>query len=439
MTDKFNNQTGKEFSQEYQMNNSSLIESKESLNLNELTDEELITLFKECNYSAQEVSRRFGKFKDYARRIYKNRGIDCNKIKKDFELSKIDKYNKNPNRCQRCKEPLDWKHRNNKYCSSSCAASENNKKRSEKSLKPTKIKKEVKVEEKLKTKLTATYADRRLSNLHNNLLKDRYAPLNIKEVSPGCCHVCGEYHCKKKFCKKHNFQQLIGLVKHFGFNAKIIGTSEVFKEFNRVRKIIYDLYWIEGKSLLELGKMFGFSDGRMPSYLFKILEIPLRTLSQATSNSIKLGKLKIVSDKNCGIIKNIKQSWHETWNGEKVYLRSSYELDYAKELDFNRVKYCVEYLKVEYYDSILNKMRIAIPDFYLPDTNEIVEIKSDFTLNIQEMIDKFNKYKELGYFPKLILEHEEVDLFNIENLIDASRLNLIKRHNIKQFKNKPGI
>ena len=93
MTDKFNDQTGKEFSQEYQINNSNLINSKENLSLNELTDDELIALFKECNYSTREVSRRVNKFKDYARRIYKNRGIDYNKIKKDHELLKIDEYN----------------------------------------------------------------------------------------------------------------------------------------------------------------------------------------------------------------------------------------------------------------------------------------------------------------------------------------------------------
>jgi len=40
----------------------------------------------------------------------------------------------------------------------------------------------------------------------------------------------------------------------------------------------------------------------------------------------------------------------------------------------------------------------------------IIEIKSIFTLDIQNMKDKVKAYKDLGYNFKLILEHQEVDL-----------------------------
>ena len=96
----------------------------------------------------------------------------------------------------------------------------------------------------------------------------------------------------------------------------------------------------------------------------------------------------------------------------------------------------VEELKIEYFDSQQSKKRVAIPDFYLPDTNEIVEIKSDFTLDIQEMLDKFDAYKKLGYIPKLILEGKEVDLYNIETQINKNRLERIKTKNIKKFETK---
>lgn len=55
-------------------------------------------------------------------------------------------------------------------------------------------------------------------------------------------------------------------------------------------------------------------------------------------------------------------------------------------------------------------MRYAIPDFYLIEQNTIVEIKSTFTLNIQEMKDKQQAYVKLGYQFKLILNNKEVDL-----------------------------
>jgi len=43
----------------------------------------------------------------------------------------------------------------------------------------------------------------------------------------------------------------------------------------------------------------------------------------------------------------------------------------------------------------------------------IVEIKSEYTLDIQEMKDKVKAYKELGYNFKLILNNEEVDLYSL--------------------------
>lgn len=48
---------------------------------------------------------------------------------------------------------------------------------------------------------------------------------------------------------------------------------------------------------------------------------------------------------------------------------------------------------------------------YLPNTNTIVEIKSEYTYDKQNMIDKSNAYKANGYKFKLILEHVEYDCF----------------------------
>ena len=175
----------------------------------------------------------------------------------------------------------------------------------------------------------------------------------------------------------------------------------------------------------------------MITEVFNNLDIPKRTLSEATLNTIKLGKPSgFMSSRNCitGLSKNIAQSWHTTWFGEEVFLRSSYELDYAKLLDDLKVYYVVESLRIEYYNTFSNSNKIAIPDFYLPNTNEIIEIKSDFTLDIQEMLDKFNAYKNLNYIPRLILEHEEIDLYNIENQISPNRLKRINNENIKIFK-----
>lgn len=85
-------------------------------------------------------------------------------------------------------------------------------------------------------------------------------------------------------------------------------------------------------------------------------------------------------------------------------------MDYAKELDEQKIRYDVECFHIKYFDTIRNEYRCSIPDFYLIDSNTIVEIKSEFTLDIQNMKDKFKSYNNLGYNTKLILEHKEVDI-----------------------------
>jgi DNA-dependent RNA polymerase auxiliary subunit epsilon len=105
-----------------------------------------------------------------------------------------------------------------------------------------------------------------------------------------------------------------------------------------------------------------------------------------------------------------KSGWHITWNNKKVFLRSSYELEYATFLDENKIDYDVEKLRIQYVDSRDGSKRTAIPDFYLVDSNTIVEVKSCYTLNLQNMKDKFLEYERLGYKVKLLLDKKEVDI-----------------------------
>lgn len=106
-----------------------------------------------------------------------------------------------------------------------------------------------------------------------------------------------------------------------------------------------------------------------------------------------------------------KSCFHTSWEGSKYYLRSSYELEYAQQLDDLKIPYKVECFRIRYFDSKLNRVRVAIPDFYLPCENTIVEIKSKWTFDKQNMEDKFKAYRECGYFAKLILDKKEVNLY----------------------------
>lgn len=64
--------------------------------------------------------------KSEAGRLGALKTIELNKQRK---LLRIEEYNKQPNICTNCGKPLSYEQRNNKFCSNSCSASYNNRKR----------------------------------------------------------------------------------------------------------------------------------------------------------------------------------------------------------------------------------------------------------------------------------------------------------------------
>jgi len=172
--------------------------------------------------------------------------------------------------------------------------------------------------------------------------------------------------------------------------------------------MLYDMYWNQHMSSTEICNLFGYKSVHvLVDSLFKKLKIPSKTLSQSNSENIKMGRFTPKQSTK------YKTEYHITWENKKVFLRSSYEIDYANYLDENKISYEVENLRISYYDSQKDKKRIAVPDFYLPNTNTIIEIKSNWTLNLLNMLDKVKAYKENGYEFKLILEHKEIDIYSL--------------------------
>lgn len=222
------------------------------------------------------------------------------------------------------------------------------------------------------------------------------------------CQLCGQLHCNNEFCKNHNIQQIKTLHKYFTFDISCLGNIKKVKaEFNRVKQLLYDLYWDKQYTSTEIEKLFNYpSPSNLTNKVFKYLNILARDLSE--SNSLNIKKGTVLCSPICN---NYKCGWHTTWDNKEVYLRSSYEKEFALQLDSKHVHYNVESLRLTYYDTQLNKERIAIPDFIVENT--IYEIKSNWTLDVQNMKDKFNAYIEQGYKPQLILEHKKVNLFEL--------------------------
>ena len=86
-------------------------------------------------------------------------------------------------------------------------------------------------------------------------------------------------------------------------------------------------------------------------------------------------------------------------------------------MDDKKANYEVESLRIQYYDTQKKKIRIAIPDIYIKDTNEIIEIKSKWTLDEINMKDKVKSYKKLGYNVRLVIGEGNKNFFKNSNEI----------------------
>ena len=198
------------------------------------------------------------------------------------------------------------------------------------------------------------------------------------------CNSCKPYYFYKKLFKKFNI---------YDKNVKICNDKCLI--------ILKDEYFNNELSLEQLKDKYKTQLNTIHFY-FKRNGIQLRNSEESSLLALENGRLTPSSNKI------YKHGWYNTWDGKQVYLRSSYELDYAKKLDSYKILYEVENKRIRYYDTVKQRDRISIPDFFLSDLNMIVEIKSYYTLNLQNMKDKFLQYKKLGYKTKLIVDGKEL-------------------------------
>lgn len=114
-----------------------------------------------------------------------------------------------------------------------------------------------------------------------------------------------------------------------------------------------------------------------------------------------------------------KGYWHNTWENEKVFLRSSWELAFAKYLDSKNIRYQVENKRfpIKYFYQGMEKYGTYCPDFYLPDKDKYYEIKGWWRDDAKFKYDAF------------ILQYP-----NIKNILITSAF--LKKLNIKDVRLK---
>ena len=291
--------------------------------------------------------------------------------------------------CEHCLEPYDVSYGSGRFCSAKCARafSYKNVGKNKKQLKCLSCE-------------TIVEVDSRVSKVKCDSCKSKSK----------ACKMCGidRKVCKSKdtsfICKKA--QLLPTLNKLFGFDLSTKGSTKLFEEFYRVKNIIEEDYYDNNLSIHMLMDKYNYTQNNPMNFskIMNALGISRRSISDANKVAIIENRTTLPSGNR------YKSGYHNTWNGKTIFYRSSYELDYAKELDKSKTDYEVEDLRILYWDSQHDKQRIAIPDFYIPSTNTIVEIKSDWTYDEQNMIDKVKSYRKHGYSFKLILEHKEKEI-----------------------------
>lgn len=233
----------------------------------------------------------------------------------------------------------------------------------------------------------------------------------IKELINGeikykiLCKLCGQEKClNPDICKK--FRLFPALIKYFGFNGNVIGTLDLYKEYEKIKLNLYNDYYENLLSIPDLIEKYNYKskNERNFSKIMESLDIERRNFSDSS-------KLTYLNGKNKPLINpKYKNGWHTTWNGKNVFYRSSYELHYCNILDEDKIDYEMEKIRLVYWDSQKLKFRITIPDFYLKDSNTIVEIKGNYTFDEQNIKDRIKSYVEHGYKYKIILEGKDIKI-----------------------------
>jgi hypothetical protein len=92
--------------------------------------------------------------------------------------------------------------------------------------------------------------------------------------------------------------------------------------------MLYDMYWNKNMSTTEIAELFKYPfSGNLSNKVFRYLNIPAKSLSQAIQENIKMNRLTIPNTIH------YKSGYHTTWDNKVFLLRSRYEFDFAKILD----------------------------------------------------------------------------------------------------------
>lgn len=270
---------------------------------------------------------------------------------------------RNLNKCENCYVDIDGTFGSGRFCGKKCAS-------------------------------TRYHSEETKHKIRNTLIKT--LAKNKKEIFCKSCETKMEY--KKTYCgecKQYiGYKQLFEKLNIFEKNVQIANKLAVNK--------IINLYYKQCLSTINLRNDYKINDNTLNKFC-KLNNIKLRTHSQAQNMALLHNRSTPSSNPT------YHNGYHITWYGKTVYLRSSYEFNFAQQLDDLQIYYEVEEKRFEY--EIDGETHIYIPDFYIPSLNMIVETKNEyFYKRDRKIIDKkIERVKEHGYNFVLLLNEEQIN------------------------------
>ena len=154
---------------------------------------------------------------------------------------------------------------------------------------------------------------------------------------------------------------------------------------------LYNLYWNKKLTMKQIAKKISCNWGTI-GYKLKKYNIKIRNKSECHKGLKRSEEAKQkMSGKNSPAYGKIAHHGKGAYY-KGVWMRSSYEIAYAKYLDKNNIKWQYEpkYFEIIYLYKGIKKEGTYTPDFYLPETNEYIEIKGWWRDDAEY---KFNTFK----------------------------------------------
>lgn len=164
--------------------------------LNNLTDEQLIQEYRNCNYSLKAVDKKYNKSGNTLLRLFRKRNIDYNKIKEEYLLQQKHLKDSIILYCENCGKVIDGSYGSGRFCNKKCATIYGNTHRPKRSAE-SKKKTSISVKNSIKCQIAA---ERSRKIYHCKYCNKEFFISDIRDIS-GRLYCSKE--CKHKYLSEH--------------------------------------------------------------------------------------------------------------------------------------------------------------------------------------------------------------------------------------------